>query len=555
MNSKTTAKKRLILLAVLTALIAIYLVPLGGYPLLEPDEGRYAEIPREMLESGNFITPMLNYVQYFEKPAMLYWMNAASFAAFGQNEFAARFASALCALLGAGVTGLLASFIFGSGAGILASVMTALSLLYFAIGTINITDMPMSFFLTLTMASFYVGHIKGEKKWYLLFYASMALGLLTKGLIAIVLPGGIIFWYIIFTRKWKLFIEALYIPGIILFFAISVPWFYMVCKANPDFFHFFFIQEHFLRYATKMHHRYEPFWFFLPMIPAGLMPWTPLFLSLFSKESVVRSPEDSAQKDAVIYLLLWFGVILLFFSLSDSKLIPYITPCMPPLAILMTGDICRMVKREKWHGGVLWWMLGISSVFSVALIAYPFIGDEISAYDALPIASKAVLGLMLAPIYALIFTTHGRRRFREIVIVFCISALFFIAGIQGIYKILGERRSMKDVSAAINAEWQQGETVAAYGEILQGIPFYTKKRVMLVGTTGELEFGSKHKEGEGWFPNNEEFLKEWKSGSRKFVLAIEKDRVQDLFPDGNTYETKRCDVGDYLVLFNREASK
>ena len=555
MNSKTTAKNRLIILAVLTALAAIYLVPLGGYPLLEPDEGRYAEIPREMLESGNFITPMLNYVQYFEKPAMLYWMNAASFAAFGQNEFAARFASAVCALLGAAVTGALASLIFGSGAGILASVMTALSLLYFAIGTINITDMPMSFFLTLTMASFYVGHIKREKKWYLLFYASMALGLLTKGLIAIVLPGGIIFWYIIFTRKWKLFIEALYIPGIILFFAISVPWFYMVCKANPDFFHFFFIQEHFLRYATKMHNRYEPFWFFLPMIPAGLMPWTPLFLSLFSKESIVRSPENSAQKDAVIYLLLWFGVILLFFSLSDSKLIPYITPCMPPLAILMTGDICRMVKREKWHRGVLWWMLGISSVFSVALIAYPFIGDEISVYDALPIASKAVLGLMLAPIYALIFTTHGRRRFREIVIVFCISALFFIAGIQGIYKILGERRSMKDVSAAINAEWQQDETVAAYGEILQGIPFYTKKRVMLIGATGELEFGSKHKEGEGWFPNNEEFLKEWKSGSRKFVLAIEKDRVQDLFPDGNTYETKRCDVGDYLVLFNREASK
>ena len=164
MNSKTTAKNRLIILAVLTALAAIYLVPLGGYPLLEPDEGRYAEIPREMLESGNFITPMLNYVQYFEKPAMLYWMNAASFAAFGQNEFAARFASAVCALLGAAVTGALASLIFGSGAGILASVMTALSLLYFAIGTINITDMPMSFFLTLTMASFYVGHIKREKK-------------------------------------------------------------------------------------------------------------------------------------------------------------------------------------------------------------------------------------------------------------------------------------------------------------------------------------------------------------------------------------------------------
>ena len=158
-------------------IILVYIAPLGSYRLMEPDEGRYAEIPREMIETGNYVTPMLNYVKYFEKPAMLYWMNAVSFQVFGQNEFAARFPSALCGLLGILATGLLAASVFGFWPGIIASVVTATSLLYFAISSINITDMPLTFFLTLAMAAFYVGHTKRDRRWYLLFYAAMALGL------------------------------------------------------------------------------------------------------------------------------------------------------------------------------------------------------------------------------------------------------------------------------------------------------------------------------------------------------------------------------------------
>ena len=232
-------KKRIIILAILTAILFLYFMPLGSHGLLEPDEGRYAEIPREMIESGNFITPKLNYVKYFEKPVLLYWMNAANFMIFGENEFAARVAPALCALSGALATALLGTFIFGIRAGILSGIITSLSLLYFAIGTINSTDMPLSFFLTLALASFYAGNIRKDRRWYMLFYAAMALGLLTKGLVAIVLPGGIIFWYVIFTRKWNLIIDVLYIPGIIIFSAISLPWFYLVCRGQPRLFLFF----------------------------------------------------------------------------------------------------------------------------------------------------------------------------------------------------------------------------------------------------------------------------------------------------------------------------
>ncbi len=138
-------KKKLIVLAIAALILMVYFVPLGWHGLLEPDEGRYSEIPREMVEAGDFVTPRLNYVKYFEKPVLLYWMNAASFMAFGENEFAARFPR-----LSAGPGGRYnsSSLCFGiwQKAGAIAGAVTALSLLYFAIGTITLTDMPFRFF-------------------------------------------------------------------------------------------------------------------------------------------------------------------------------------------------------------------------------------------------------------------------------------------------------------------------------------------------------------------------------------------------------------------------
>ena len=528
----------------------VYIAPLGSYHLMEPDEGRYAEIPREMVETGNYVTPMLNYVKYFEKPAMLYWMNAASFHVFGQNEFAARFPSAVCGLLGVLVTGLLAASVFGFGAGLAAAVVTATTLLYFAVSSINITDMPLTFFLTLSMAAFYVGHIRRERRWYLLFYLSMALGLLTKGLVAIVLPAGIIFWYIVLTKQWRTFLEALYIPGIALFFVVSVPWFYLVCKANADFFYFFFIHEHFLRYATKVHGRYEPFWFFLPLIPAGLMPWTGCLFSLFGKKSVLRSPEDQAARDANIFLLLWFGVILLFFSFSDSKLIPYIAPCMPPLAILIGADLARMLKTGEPHGGVLCWTLGIALLFSAALIVYAFIGDKLPFAATFPVALKLSGGLLIGPAVGIWCFTGGRRKTQTAFAALCLSALLFTYGLHGIETILD--RSTYDVSQVIIKERRAGDTIATGGEVLQAVPFYTKQRVMLVDYYGELEFGGKQKEGKGWFLTGPEFMKQWRSG-RPLIFVVEKDRLEHYFHGGSSGAEKTIDCGKYAVLIKRKA--
>ena len=546
-------------LAAIAAIIALYLVPLGNYPLMDPDEGRYSEIPREMIETGDYVTPKLNYIKYFEKPAMLYWMNAASFQAFGQNEFAARFPTAVTALGGALVTGLLAGKLFGRRVGVISGTVAATSLLYFAIGRINITDMPMSFFLTLAMAAFYAGHRGGNKKWYLLFYAAMALGVLTKGLIGVVLPAGIIFWYIIFTRKWKLFLEALYLPGIALFFAITVPWFYKVCQANNDFFHFFFIQEHFLRYATKMHGRYQPFWFFLPLIPAGLLPWTGFLFSLFSRESVARSPEDAAAKDANIFLLLWFGVILLFFSLSSSKLIPYIVPCIPPLAILIGADIDRMAERGRLHGGALWWNGAIAALFSAALLGYSLLNNRIPSSQTFVLAVVASAGLLIAPCGLFRILKDEERGTKaplvNMAVILCVSALVFVLGLQKLFPVIAPTRSTYEVSQVIIKERQEGDTIAVYGEVLQGVPFYTRSRVMLIDYLGELEFGAKQAEGKGWFPTGQEFLAEWNAQKRPFVLVVKDNRVKNHFPEGPGKGVKTVRSGEYYVFINREAVK
>lgn len=541
------------------AFLVVYLVPLGGHALLEPDEGRYAEIPREMIESGDYITPKLNYVKYFEKPVLLYWANALSFKIFGANEFAARLPGAVSALLGIAVTGALGAYLYGRRTGVLAAVVTGTSLLYYAIATINLTDMLLAFFLTVTMASWFVAWRSGDRRWLYAFYAAMALGVLTKGLIAIVLPGGIVFCFACWLRRGKPIFWSLYLPGILLFFALAVPWFYLVCKANPDFFRFFFIQEHFLRYTTKMHGRYEPFWFFLPLILVGTMPWIGFFVGLLSKESIVRTPASEAERGANVFLLLWFGVILLFFSASSSKLIPYIVPCVPPLALLIASDLERIAARAaagqlRRAGFAI--NAGFNLLFVAALFVYAATNDRLERAEGLFIAVAVAIPL-LAGAVAAIRAIRNKKGIAGCVVLLALSSLCFVMALTSIYGPMGRTRSARHVSEAILALRHADETIAIFGEILQGIPFYTEQRVMLVDYFGELAYGA-HEAPEAertrWFPDKEAFLGRWQAGE-PLILVVRRKRLDWLFPDGPTGVAKTLDLGDYLVFFNRERER
>lgn len=519
-RSQTPWKILLLILVLLS--LALYFRGLGDHGLLEPDEGRYSEIPREMMESGDFVTPRLNYVKYFEKPVLSYWLTAGAFALFGENEFAGRFWPALLALGGALFTWMLARFLYGRETALLSSVILITSLIYFAIGQINITDMPLSFFLTMAMTGFYLG-LEKDRRYYLLLYAGMALAILTKGLIGIVLPGGIIFWYMILTRKWRIPRSALYLPGIILFFALVLPWFVEVCRRNDDFFYFFFVQEHFLRYATKMHGRYEPFWFFIPILLAGLFPWTGLLPGALrsAKPASWRALKERPQPE--LFLFLWFAVIFLFFSLSSSKLVPYIVPVFPPLAILMGRLLARLVTEKEAAGTrrFLLWSSAALLPFIAALLVYPFFNDRLPADRLLPYGIPLALGL--STFLGAGWYFYRRRQFRALALFLCLLAFANMFAFKRLFTLYDTLLTARQLSGEIAALQREGDIVAQYANYDQGLPFYLKGRIVLIDYLGELAFGAARETDPTWFLKGSEMKALWR-GDKRVILVIDRDR-------------------------------
>ncbi|NJD91029.1 MAG: phospholipid carrier-dependent glycosyltransferase, partial [Geobacter sp.] len=273
-EKSAAARRDLIFLAITFGLLACQF--LGRYPLLEPDEGRYSEIPREMLERLDFITPHLNYVKYFEKPPLLYWMNALSMAIFGQNEFAARLPCALAGLLTILFTYWLGRKLFDRLTGLYSAIIIGSCLGFIAQARIPLTDMPLTLCLTVSLGSFILAvNSEGREKcgYLYLSYAAAAMAVLAKGLIGILFPGAIIFLFMLFRKRWRLLLEMRIVTGLALFFAIAAPWFILVSMRNPEFARFFFIHEHFERFLTKVHSRYQPFWYFIPVLIGIMLPW------------------------------------------------------------------------------------------------------------------------------------------------------------------------------------------------------------------------------------------------------------------------------------------
>ncbi len=529
----TDKQKRYIVFLAAIALVALYLIHLNSYPLMDPDEGRYGEIPREMLATGNFITPHLNGVLYFEKPALQYWLTAFFMHIFGFSEGATRIVPAVSALLNIFLSAWMARLIFTGRTALLTAVILGTSVLSVVIGSINILDMLITMFITLSLASFYKAYKGQNRRYLLLFYAGMALGLLTKGLISIVLPLGVIFWYMVFTRQWNIVRFLLYWPGILLFFVLGVPWFYLVCKANPDFFYFFFIREHFLRFATKMMHRYKPFWFFMPIIFLGTFPWLGFLPSLFCRDGILRKKKSAQEKDGVIFLLCWFLVIFIFYSFSDSKLVPYIMPCMTPLAILLAANLRESDHKGRFIGYDLWLNCLGWFVFAAALVWYSLQAGYLDLTQLLARGGIAIFALV-AGIPAALFTWHKTRRVRCTVAVLGIFSFAFAVGLQLIQEQVARERTSYYVSEQIAAIKEPGAAVVSYGDYIQGLPYYLKERVYVASYYGELLFGAEHlKKEDTWFIDGAQLQKMWQ-GKRQVFVVFDKNKrsvVEGLLPD------------------------
>lgn len=516
-----------VVLALLAAVV--YFWGLGRYGLIDPDEGRYAEIPREMIETGDFVTPRLNYVKYFEKPALHYWLTAASFVAFGQNEAAARLFPVLFGLGGCLLTFAVARRMTGSArAGAAAAAVLVSSVLWYALSRLNVIDMTLTFFFTLAMLGYWLWFRGGEGagcRPLLLFYAAMALATLSKGLIGVVLPGGIAVLHLASLRRWRA-IRRLFSPwGIALYFALALPWFRAVCAANPDFFDFFFVHEHFTRYLTTEHDRYEPFWFFVPILLGGLVPWTGMLWDAFR---AARGRGGLLRREDGLFLILWFAVPLIFFSLSGSKLVPYVLPCLPPLAVLIGAAVEGVLR-----GGTPAMRAGRRFACLNALILLPLIlagavYPALRPEDAYLQAATTPFCLVLTAFCLAAFTLL-RARTRGFLLL-CLLALtaLFVAGMG--FDLMAARDSRRPIAAMVRERLQDEDVVVAYGDLMQGLSFYLARRIAIAGGRGELDFGAAQEEDPSWFLNAEQLRRLW-NGPDRVLLIASRCRLEELTRD------------------------
>ena len=356
--------RRLVFL-LLALLAVVWFGNLDARKLIKADEGRYAEIAREMVASGDWTTPRLNGFKYFEKPPLQYWMTAAAYEAFGIREWTARLWPALTGFLGVIFAFYLGRRLFGPAGALLGAAVLASSLLYVLISHVITLDIGVSFFLFLAVGALVLAQsdsssARERSAWMHAAWAAAALAVLSKGLIGFVLPAGALAAYVLIERDFRLLRRMHWLSGGALFLAISVPWFVAVSRANPEFLNFFFVHEHFERFLTRVHGRYQPPWYFIAILSIGFLPWiVALFPALWN---AWKSSDAQERFRPARFLLVWSAVVLVFFSLSSSKLPSYILPMFPSLALLVGATLARSSRALPLWQGLFGAALGIAAM-------------------------------------------------------------------------------------------------------------------------------------------------------------------------------------------------
>ncbi|NTV13079.1 MAG: glycosyltransferase family 39 protein [Desulfobulbaceae bacterium] len=504
------------LMIITAALAALSWFALLGYrDLIDPDEGRYAEISREMVASGDWLTPRLNGYKYFEKPALQYWATAAALTLGGNANGAARIWPALTGFLCALFVWFIGARLYGPQAGFAAFIITLNYPLFVAMGQILTLDMAVSAFLVVAVTALSLAQSRRAepaplRNWMLVAWAACALAVLSKGLIGLVLPGGAVVCYSLWQRDWALWKNLHLGKGLLLFLALTAPWFIAVSLKNPEFAPFFFIHEHFARFTSNVHQRQGAPWYFVPLLLGGTLPWLSVTLKgLFAPGFSWRGGDEQGF-NAERFLWVFAVVVFAFFSKSHSKLPPYILPILPVLAILAG-------KRLAAQGGdrisaTLMLALGL-----LMLGAAPWLEHFASVRTpaALFAAFRPWLigsGLLLLLGGALAWRSDFRQP-RHLAAVGLAVLLALLLPTWG-YQALATTRSCRELAGAIRAKAPQATEIFAVetSDFPHSLPFYLEKTMTMVGYKGEMEMGIDAEPG-NWLSSGAEFAARWQAAA------------------------------------------
>lgn len=510
----------------LTLIIGILFgIFLGNRPLAVPDEARYSEIPREMVVSGDYITPHINNIKYFEKPALFYWLQASAIKIFGLQEWSLRLVTALMGLLGCLITYAAARKLYDRRTGWLASLILATSILYFVMARFITIDMTLTTLLSASLFSFILGTREppGTKRniymWSM--YGFSALATLAKGLIGIVFPGAIIFMWMLICNDWRNLKTYCLPSGLFLWLLITLPWHIIVQLRNPEFFHFYIIEQHFARYFTNYANR-DHLWYLPGSLIVGFFPWIAFFPQVI-RFNWPSSWQSRLKYKTEIFLLLWAIIIYLTFQFSHSELPPYVLPIFPPLAILTAKYFSSVWDQPHskgiWAGLIT---LGILLLLSTVIGAVAiYFTDIIPTGVSLHYFLISGILLLLTAIIAILSYLYVN--FKTTFISLVVGMSLFLISLNFTYPPL-EQKSIKSLAMTIKPLLTTNDEVLSYHSYYQDLPFYLQRRIIIVGWGDrELEFGMKQQDMSHWLIDDNALWKTWKSPIRMFLFMSRRD--------------------------------
>ncbi len=546
----TTARSWLIDLAFLALFTSLlYGLFLGMRPLTPPDEGRYAEIPREMVMTHDYVTPHLNGVIYFEKPALFYWLQVASIKSFGLHEWSLRLINALMGGLGCLLTYFFTRKLYNRRTALLAGMLLSTSLLYAFLSRFITLDITTTTFLTGSLLCFLLGnqYPQGRARRSCMWgmYALAALTVLTKGLIGIIFPGMIIFAWLLVTKQWRRLPSYSLFSGALLLLVITAPWHLLVGLKNPGFFKFYFYDQHFLRYFTEYAGRDKPFWFLPIILFLGWFPWMGFMVTALKRQLVIFKNASSHLTE--VFLFLWPLLIFLFYWMSHSQLSPYLLPVFPPLAILTAIYLNNVWEQKNKALQINFLIIGVMNLLLAAGLLI-FLNNshlEIPTVDKILVVVAATISAVACNI---VYRYVDLKR--AIITLLITNTTFSLTAYYA--SSYFNTPSVKPLALELKKMIKPDDTVYNYNHYFQDMPVYLGTKVVLLNWKGELEYGFYHHPPKGTFLHENRLWENWNTPERKFLVMTIHDfeKIRTILKNLRFYPVTHTQK--YVLICNKD---
>jgi hypothetical protein len=514
-----------------------YALWIGSYALFTPDEGRYSEVAREMLSSHDFLTPRLNGVAFLDKPVLYYWLQASAIKMFGLKEWSLRFWPALLGVFCTLLTYVTGRLLYTRRTGVIAACMLAFSPLYYGGSHYANLDLEVASLIADSLLCFIAAMqiaTAGRLKTFLLLSAYVFAGLaaLTKGLIGIVFPALIIGAWTLILMRWNILLKMRLVTGLIIFFLIAAPWYFLVQHANPEFLHYFFVTQQVSRFLTTQEFNSKAaVWFYIPIVLAGFFPWTVFLLQALGR-NLKLIWQDRQAHATELFLMLWLVIIMAFFSVPRSKTVGYILPVFPACALIVAHYLNMFWERPRSPAiiaGVAAYTL-LTGLLTAFIFAAPlWISTLETPVGFLPYLYAMALVLFAAGAVCAWTLLRGKTLlplFISLSLTTMTVLLIFINSTNTI-----NEKSIKPLALELKTLLNPEDEVVVFYKYYHDLAIYSERRVTIVADwhapdisqsdnwLREMWYGMVFQNTKDWLIAEDAFWDRWHSSKRLYVVT------------------------------------